>query len=507
MNSLPPQRKKRLLAPAFVSAILSGHSVLGLAVSVLIYVVCLSGTIAVFAQELKRWEQPAGPVVREVKSGAIDRGIAEMRAEAGGRELGTISVVLPTKASPRLILIGGSVEDGRERWLADAHGRRVTRENVRLTDFLVNLHANLHLPRLAGLVVVGIIGIALLALLISGVLAHPRIFREAFTLRWGGSRRLQEADLHNRLGTWGLPFHLMVTLTGAIIGVFPLMLGGMVSTAYKGDFQRAITEIVGPLDNRKDASVATIPPMDSIIGSVRQREPSARVLSVEIKRPATQGQRISVIYEEPGQLTHDQRYVFDTAGKLEYSSNAIKRSMGPQAVLSLPSLHFGWFGGMPVKIAYGLLGIALCTVTSSGVRIWLARRRDKGCPAPTLECLWTATVWGQPSALTFASLITMLWSHENAAGISWIVAVILSYIATFAARKSDLSILLISSFSVLLITLGFSHLLHWPIRSYDIISPLVDIFLITGGVFIAIVTRQHPRGIINRLKGFHRGAE
>lgn len=488
MNSLPPQRKKRLLAPAFVSAILSGHSVLGLAVSVLIYVVCLSGTIAVFAQELKRWEQPAGPVVREVKSGALDRGIAEMRAGAGGTELGTISVELPTKASPRLILIGGSVEDGHERWLADAHGRRVTRENVRLTDFFVNLHANLHLPRLAGLVVVGIIGIALLALLISGVLAHPRIFREAFTLRWGGSRRLQEADLHNRLGTWGLPFHLMVTLTGAIVGVFPLMLGGMVSTAYKGDFQRAITEIVGPLDNRKDASVATIPPMDSIIGSVRQRAPSARVLSVEIQRPATQGQKISVIYEEPGQLTHDQRYVFGAAGKLEYSPNTIKRSAGPQAVLSLPSLHFGWFGGMPVKIAYGLLGIALCTVTSSGVRIWLARRRDKGCPAPTWERLWTATVWGQPLALTFAAFVTMFWPDDKAPGLTWSTATAFTYASTCLLRDSDISMLLRTTLAALLITLGASHLIFCLSPESDSMASLADGIFIAGGAVIAVLT-------------------
>ena len=48
-------------------------------------------------------------------------------------------------------------------------------------------------------------------------------------------------------------------------------------------------------------------------------------------------------------------------------------------------LHFGWFAGLPVKIAYLLLGFALCAVTWSGVTIWLARRRDKGRPAPGWE--------------------------------------------------------------------------------------------------------------------------
>src|SRR5262245_4005568 len=43
---------------------LAGHSALGLAFAWLIYVVCLSATVAVFANEFKRWEQPDGPTVR-----------------------------------------------------------------------------------------------------------------------------------------------------------------------------------------------------------------------------------------------------------------------------------------------------------------------------------------------------------------------------------------------------------------------------------------------------------
>jgi hypothetical protein len=33
-------------------------------------------------------------------------------------------------------------------------------------------------------------------------MAHPRIFKDAFRLRIGGSVRLEQADLHNRLSVW-----------------------------------------------------------------------------------------------------------------------------------------------------------------------------------------------------------------------------------------------------------------------------------------------------------------
>ena len=52
---------------------------------------------------------------------------------------------------------------------------------------------------------------------------HPRVLRDAFHLRLGGSRRLQEADLHNRLGIWALPFHFTLALTGALCALFFLI--------------------------------------------------------------------------------------------------------------------------------------------------------------------------------------------------------------------------------------------------------------------------------------------
>jgi hypothetical protein len=70
-------------------------------------------------------------------------------------------------------------------------------------------------------------------------------------------------------------------------------------------------------------------------------------------------------------------------------------------------LHFGWFGGWPIKVAYFLLGLGLTSVTSSGVAIWLARRRDKGRPAPRWERVWIAFVWSQPVAYAASALVAL----------------------------------------------------------------------------------------------------
>ncbi len=84
------------------------------------------------------------------------------------------------------------------------------------TEFQAELHTVLHLPRACGGFIVGLTGVALLSSLLSGVLSHPRVFKDAFAFRWGGSKRLQEADLHNRISVWGLA--TLAACASAIVG-------------------------------------------------------------------------------------------------------------------------------------------------------------------------------------------------------------------------------------------------------------------------------------------------
>ena len=242
-------RKRLLLPPDFVRAMLAGHSALGLAFAALIYVVCLSGTLAVFAYEFQRWEQPDGPTVRgsvspETVAAALAAGYAQALADNSAHDM---FILAPALTGSRLIVSYHDHQTGVEgSWLADAEGRLVMRAKAPWTEFLTHLHINLHLPRTWGMFIVGLTGVALLSSLVSGLLSHPRIFKDAFALRWGGSKRLQEADLHNRLGVWGLPFHIAVSLTGALLGLATLIVGVLALAAYEGDSEKAFATLLGP---------------------------------------------------------------------------------------------------------------------------------------------------------------------------------------------------------------------------------------------------------------------
>jgi uncharacterized iron-regulated membrane protein len=77
--------------------------------------------------------------------------------------------------------------------------------------------------------------------------------------------------------------------------------------------------------------------------------------------------------------------------------------VGLQVYSGAAQAHFGFFGGLPVRIVYGLLGAALTYVSATGVTIWLARRQDRGRPALRPERAWLGWTSGPPVALVFSA--------------------------------------------------------------------------------------------------------
>lgn len=50
---------------------------------------------------------------------------------------------------------------------------------------------------------------------------------------------------------------------------------------------------------------------------------------------------------------------------------------GLQAYALLDPLHFGYWGGLPIKILYFLGGLTPAVLSISGFLIWLSRRRKR----------------------------------------------------------------------------------------------------------------------------------
>lgn len=426
-----PQSPSRSQAsPGFVARLLGAHSALGLFIGGVMYLICLSGTATVFYEETERWEQPNAPVVESVSPEAMTRAVESYLA------LGTagdhLYITLPTGDFPRFMVSGD--EDG---WIADADGTLVEKAEHEWTHFLINLHIYLNLPRTLGLTLVGIAGVLLTALIISGFLAHPRIFRDAFSLRWNRSPRLAQADLHNRLSVWASPFHLAIAVTGALIGLSIALLFVVAQLFYDGDTDRASAPL-GSGDLPADARPAPLADFGTALAALRAAHPEVEPFSITVHAPGTAGQFIDITAEYPRRLVYGERWRFDAAGTLLAREGWADGPIGKQVYISTYKVHFGSFGGLPVKLAYFAFGLGLSVIAISGVNIWLMRRRDRGRALPRFETLWTGLTWGTPIGFALAWMADE-WGLAPPTPVFWAVLAATLAIAWFVAEREALS--------------------------------------------------------------------
>ncbi|RLQ23358.1 PepSY domain-containing protein [Seongchinamella sediminis] len=386
------------LAPELVRRSLDAHSAIGLVVGVLMYLICLTGSLAAMAELFERWEQPGIPEFNQVSAAAVENAMTGFRASVDA-DPESLWVIFPTAELPRM-----HVSSGAEERFTDAAGKLLAPPAAGWTHMLRELHISLHLPHNIGLVIVSAIGAMLLALIVSGLLAHPRLFRDAFKLRLGGTRRLEQADIHNRLSVWGLPFHLMIGVTGAFYGLVGLLAWSAATAWYDGDTNALFDSIYGS-DPVLEAPLQPLG-IDRALAELERHHPEVQALYIVGHKLDTPGQFLEIAATVPGRLAYSEIYRFDAAGSYLGSQQLTTGPAGRQFLYSLYRIHFGYFGGLATRVTWLLLGLGLTVVAVSGINIWLARRgRDDA-----LDRAWAGVVWGAPLALALSATAAIVFA-------------------------------------------------------------------------------------------------
>lgn len=448
-----PGRIEVKASPNFVARALSGHSALGLATAAFLYLLTVSGTISVFNHELQRWEQPGAPELASIAPEAAERAAISMLA-IEETPTSHFFIQLPTDDLPRVVL----TTDTRAV-LTDRTGTIVTEEAHPWTQFVLDLHYYLHLPEKIGLTVVGMLGVMLLGLSISGLLAHPSIFRDAFAFRFSGSARLAQADLHNRLSVWTSPFHISIALTGAVLGLASITAFAIATLDHDGNTEAVFAPVFGeePEENDEPAALAGIA---RALTYMQAEHPDIVSNYVIMHEPKTKGQHLQVLGIHPRRLVFGEYYNFDHNGEFVQTAGMADGKISQQIVASIYPVHFGSFGGLPVKAAYAFFGVTLAYVVSSGFNIYLLKRSEKGNGSPRLEAAWTGVLWGTPVAFSLALLGSVTGTISAAAlpAVFWPTLGLALVIAITVPKWTLLGQWLRGGTGVVLLIATFAHL-------------------------------------------------
>lgn len=437
------------LNPEIVKRSLSAHSAIGLVVGVLMYVVCLTGSLAALAETFERWEQPRVEEFNRVEPAVVANAMRQFRAEVSGSP-DSLWVVFPTPELPRM-----HVTDGVQERFTAADGSLGVAPVEGWTHMLRALHIHLHLPQNIGLVLVSALGAMLVGLIVSGLFAHPRLFRDAFKLRLGGSRRLEQADIHNRLSVWGLPFHLMISVTGAFYGLVGLLVLSAAAAWYDGDRDALFDAIYGadPVLQDQGGKLQAQRAMESL----QKLYPEVKPLYLVGHKLGTQQQFIEIAATVPQRLAYSEIYRFDAGGNYLGHQALTTGPAGRQFLYSLYRIHFGYFGGQWTRVVWLLLGLSLTVASVSGINIWLSKSDGDD----RLKRLWAGFVWGVPLALALSAL-TVLYPVSSPLSI-FLACLALSLVVALRISSAQQVAAILKAFcAAVLAILGLAHLITYP---------------------------------------------
>lgn len=229
----------------------------------------------------------------------------------------------------------------------------------------------LHIRMFAGLpgtLFLGLMGLFFVASIVSGVVIYaPFMRRLAFgTVRKARSARLKWLDLHNMMGIVLAAWLLVVGATGVFNALD-------VPLAYSWRAGQ-LAEMTAPYKNAPP--LRRIGSLDTAVAAARRASPGME--PVTISWPGTffgTPHHYNVFLRGTTPVTArllKPSLVDAETGKL---TDTREMPLYIKALFLSRPLHFGDYGGLPLKIIWALLDIAAIVVLGSGIYLWLGRRR------------------------------------------------------------------------------------------------------------------------------------
>jgi len=342
-------------------------------------VLCLTGTVLIFHEEIDAamGVMPAAPGLS-----ASQRPLAESvdAVLAASPDEKIIYLGLDADHHPGLLLLNtvphgdSGFERAKLQFTDLATAERIDAsagDGTTLTGFLLELHAQWFLGPFGELLGAFFALLVLVSLLSGLVVYWPHAKKVAFgLLRRGKGPRLRQLDLHNTIGAIVLGWAFAVSLTGFLLG-FGTLATGLWSQQQLARVQSMHTG--APVDPRH-------PPIDAdhALASALTAAPAGWQVS-SILWPGTDfstPRHYTVLIGGSGLDERLVRVVLVDAANGEVAGTAELPWYLKAITLSEP-LHFGDYGGMPLKILWTACTWLTLFITLNGAWLWWDRRRKR----------------------------------------------------------------------------------------------------------------------------------
>ena len=381
--------KLKALKPRFYNVMFHTHTVSGIVISFALFVCFYAGAVALFMDEIYRWENP------EVRFESVnpkdinyDEALEALTLNTPNLYLGKFFNFVPPNDQNPSIKFFGKLTLGKEKTEffkahINPHTNKVTPVKEAKTEMMrtiYRLHFFSQIP-LVGKFISGFVALFFLFALVTGILIHwKNMVVKFYTFTTKGKWKQIWTNSHVTLGVISLPFQIVFAVTGAILGLVNLIL--LSSYILILDNNHEIKKAFKPhnvITYDKDAQMLENGVrINSITDAIYSNYPDKEITFIRVNNFDKQDGTITIRLDDKTGITGDGVIVYGRKdGKIIQAAIPDNKSYTNGVYPFLVKLHYGTFGGLFLKIIYFILAMITCYIIISGVMIWRTARDNK----------------------------------------------------------------------------------------------------------------------------------
>jgi uncharacterized iron-regulated membrane protein len=279
-------------------------------------------------------------------------------------------------------------------------------------------HFRLHgLPGRLGHWLVGAMAMAMLALLVTGIIVHKRIFTDFFTFRPAKAPARSWLDAHNVSSVMTLPFALMITYSGLATFWNQWMPTGLAMVGWEA--MRDETRPTLPRANSPGDPAPTLPLWSFVERAQSGLAEGQTLRGIMVSHPGGTQTQVRVSHGNDAMLWggSDTKIFNGATGELlgheTDSASAVRATQGV-----LRNMHLIHFAGPVLRWLYFLMSAGCCVMIATGLVLWTIKRRHRILKqgATAASSIWGWRVVEALNVGTVAGLLiataAMFWSNR-----------------------------------------------------------------------------------------------
>ncbi|KQS30891.1 PepSY domain-containing protein [Dyadobacter sp. Leaf189] len=277
-------------------------------------------------------------------------------------------------------------------------------------EFLYRLHFLAQLNQVftfnigtpVGYLIAGIVSFLFLFALITGLLVHwDKIRSNFFVFRPLSKWKTVWTDMHTVLGVIGFPFQLVFAVTGVVLIVNWWILTPFADLLYEGNSEKLYESLQFRREIKAEYSYKPMNAdfdFDAFVSKWQKEWKGSPITGIHIRNYMDQNMQVSMESKPDPQTSFagsGMVHIEAASGKIIAQKSPLTGGNYIDRVKSLVyHLHFGDFGGKPLRIVFFVLGLMGCAVIISGILIWFVAR-DKVSTEPHKRAFnfWASNVF------------------------------------------------------------------------------------------------------------------